>query len=538
MKILNHPYFLALTGGLLLYLAWPTMPLTPLIFIAFVPFLLIEKGFRMQAAGHGKYGNSFFFVSYAMLVCWNGLTLWWICYASDWGGVFIILSNALLQMLPLLVFHAARKKLSKYASYAYLIICWLAFERFHNDWQLAMPWLTLGNGLAMQPEWIQWYSVTGAAGGTVWVWVVNILIFEAMELSLGGKSHKQWLLPVVAITAPILLSFWMLQLERGKENKECPTIEVVVVQPNIDPYNEKFEANTLQLQLEKMVDLAEKAVTPKTKYVVFPETAIPMGLMIEEINTDESIAYLRQFLKKHPQLKLITGASLFTKYKYKATATAHPIGTTGEYYDSYNSALQLDSSRKFLVYHKSKLVPGVESMPYVTQFSFLEKFAINMGGTVGSLGVQNKRSVFFNDEKMGVAPVICYESIFGDYVTEYVRLGANFIFIVTNDGWWQDTDGHRQHLAYARLRAIETRRAIARSANTGISCFIYPDGSTYQNTPWWKEAAIRMNIPYRNDLTFFVRHGDIVGWLSQWLALGCLIFLFIINRIKRRESVQ
>jgi len=107
-------------------------------------------------------------------------------------------------------------------------------------------------------------------------------------------------------------------------------------------------------------------------------------------------------------------------------------------------------------YHKSKLVPGVERMPFPTLFKPLESLAINLGGTMGSLGIQNERTVFYShNKKARIAPVICYESAYSDFVSDYVENGANLIFIITNDGWWENTPGHRQHLAYSRLRAIE-----------------------------------------------------------------------------------
>src|SRR5574343_444659 len=71
-----------------------------------------------------------------------------------------------------------------------------------------------------------------------------------------------------------------------------------------------------------------------------------------------------------------------------------------------------------------------------------------------------------------LAPAVCYESVYGDFMAKYIRSGAEVICIITNDGWWGNTPGHRQHLAYAKLRAIETRKQIIRSANTGISCFV------------------------------------------------------------------
>lgn len=127
-----------------------------------------------------------------------------------------------------------------------------------------------------------------------------------------------------------------------------------------------------------------------------------------------------------------------------------------------------------------------------------------------------------------MAPVVCYESIFGEYVGDYINNGANLIFIITNDGWWRDTPGYKQHLAYARLRAIETRRQIARSANTGISCVVDELGNLHAEQPWWKEGYIMANLTPNNQKTFFVRFGDVLSKLASLitvLLIGYSIFL-------------
>ncbi|MBL7922865.1 MAG: apolipoprotein N-acyltransferase, partial [Bacteroidia bacterium] len=153
---------------------------------------------------------------------------------------------------------------------------------------------------------------------------------------------------------------------------------------------------------------------------------------------------------------------------------------------------------------------------------------IDLGGTTGSLGVQEWPTVFSGDSVMA-APVICYESVYGDYVGEYVRRGANLICIMTNDGWWSDTPGYRQHCQYARLRAIEHRRSIARSANTGTSCFIDQKGQISQATSWWVPAAIKQVLNYNNTLSFYSRHGDLLGKS----AYGCAAFLLSITLLTR-----
>ena len=220
---------------------------------------------------------------------------------------------------------------------------------------------------------------------------------------------------------------------------------------------------------------------------------------------------------------MVTGISAYKYYETKPTVTARRFSDGSGYYDSYNSAVQLDSTNKYQLYHKSKLVIGVESVPYPAIFHYMEPLLVKFGGISVSLGSQKKRNVFFADDSTGVAPVICYESVFGEYCNEYVHRGANFIFIVTNDGWWGNSAGHIQHEHYAVLRAIETRRCIARSANTGTSCFINSRGDISDETVYWKPAVIKATLPVLGKETFYVKHGDYIAHFA--LILSALIYI-------------
>ncbi len=156
----------------------------------------------------------------------------------------------------------------------------------------------------------------------------------------------------------------------------------------------------------------------------------------------------------------------------------------GVWVNSYNSALQIIPNQEVEVYHKAKLVPGVEIFPYIRYLKpILGDAMLDFGGANSSLGIDKEEKVFsnrFNKAKM--APIICYESIYGEYVTDYVKNGANLLAIMTNDSWWDNTEGHKQLLSYARLRAIETRREIVRAANSGILSHINARGDILQDT--------------------------------------------------------
>ncbi len=515
-------YLLTLLSAVLLSVAWPANGFSFLIFIAFVPLLRVEYHFYKKpgSSWHNVLGHS-----YITFLVWNLLTTYWVWNSSEVGGVLAFSLNSLFMAMVFTLFHIIHKRLGDTMGYAALICFWIGYEYLHQDWDLSWTWLILGNVFSENWKAIQWYEYTGVFGGTLWVWLLNILIFYRFRntvhlMKVKVDYTKKQIAGIVALlVVPMLVS---LAIYYSYVEKIDP-INVVAVQPNIDPYNEKFDGMTASEQLNKMLGLAEQKVTPKTQYLVGPETALVEGIVENNIEDFQSIHTIREYLKGHPQLKVVIGISSYREYSETEPRpnTAHHASNRNIYYDSYNTASQIDTSHIIQLYHKSKLVPGVEKMPFGDLLKPLQDLAFSLGGMSGSLGLQDDREVFTSpgDTNLKIAPVVCYESIYGEYVGEYVRNGADVIFIITNDGWWGDTPGYKQHCSYARLRAIEHRRSIARSANTGISCFIDQRGETTQTTPYWKEAVISADINQNHDFTFYTLHGDYIARAALVLSL-------------------
>jgi apolipoprotein N-acyltransferase len=204
------------------------------------------------------------------------------------------------------------------------------------------------------------------------------------------------------------------------------------------------------------------------------------------------------------------------------------------YVDAFNAATLIENSGKIQFYHKSKLVPGVEQLPFKESLAFMKPLFAKFGGTTGGYGRQEEASVFYSQSGIGAAPIICYESIWGAYVGDFVKQGAQFIAVITNDGWWGNTSGKDQHLAYAKLSAIESRRWVVRSANTGISGFINQKGDIVRKTKWWTADAINQEINLNEELTFYVKAGDYIAYLASFgsLLFGGLILLRLRGRVE------
>ena len=245
----------------------------------------------------------------------------------------------------------------------------------------------------------------------------------------------------------------------------------------------------------------------------------------------------RKLIDSFPKLRVVTGILMSKLYLEgdELSVTARKLPGEG-YYDNYNAAMQLDSSEKISLHRKSKLVLGVEKLPFIQYLPWMKNLAINLGGSSGGYGTQKVPSVFFNSqEEKGIAPIICYESIYGEYMNQYALQGASLYAIITNDGWWANTPGYHQHLAYARLRAVEARRDLVRSANTGISAIINKKGEIISHTEWWEQAVLKGNVQHNDELTFYVRYGDYLGRIAAFIA-PLLLLLTLVRKLNKTQQ--
>ena len=525
---------LATLSGVLLGLGFPPLPFTFLMFVAFVPLLLVEDRISKKNSGSAKW--EVFKFSYHTFVLYNILTTYWVANTSFGPSFVAIFLNAFFMTIPFVLFHQTKKVMKKNLAYLSFVVYWITFEFLHLRWEISWTWLNIGNSFAQTPKWIQWYEYTGVFGGALWILVANVLVFLLLEniesVSKFGESLKEkknrWAMGrfVVWIIIPICISIVMyLNYE-----EQGDTIEVVAIQPNFDPHYEKFTVPE-PAQLNRFIELSQNEVTDSTDYLVFPETSFGR-LSVNQLEAGRSIQALKNFINRFDHLKIITGVAA---QKVLADGEAHTRTTrtstrpNGEqvFWESYNAAIQIEKgSEDIPIYYKSKLVPGAEFLPYHKALFFLKPLADKLGGTLEGYGAQPDREVFYANG-VGVGPAICYESVYGEYAAGYVRNGAQTIFIVTNDGWWDKTAGFQQHLLFARLRAIETRRSIARSANIGTTAFINQRGDIQQPTEYGKAAAIKSNIHLNNEITFYTKYGDLIGRVALFTTLLLLLNTFV-----------
>jgi apolipoprotein N-acyltransferase len=522
--------------ALLFWLAWEPMPFTPLVFIAFVPFFYLAEWGRSTSKGKN------FGVLFLALMLWNISTTWWVWFASDVGAIAMLILNSLLMYLPFgLSRWLQRKKWFRWDAKWLFIAVWLLYEYGHHRWDLSWPWLTLGNAFSGMPWYVQWYELTGTLGGTALILSVNILVYQALHrdpLNVNRSLMMRFRLPVALVLLFGLLSVVLGQLASDfvdqKKSKLKQPYRVVAIQPNYDPYDEKFVLDPMQMvrDMAKTSDSAGPA-----DCILWPETSLVGNIDVGSPAQDQQVSFLMHHWQKnatadvesardssqdHPRNaqppSMLIGSNMIHWYtwmgKGKPDVAARQSSNPEYWYTLHNSALwirpvdgslfsgnnpsvqggerqRIDNGTNIngdiQFYHKSKLVPGTEQLPFVTVLPFLERLAISLdeNSASGTLG-KNATATALGKGNSKVAPIICYESIYGDYVSEYVKDGASWLAVITNDAWWNNTPGHKQHFSYAKLRAIEQRKWVVRSANTGISGFIDPLGRTTMRSGWYQ----------------------------------------------------
>ena len=497
--------------------------------VAFVPLLLAEY----IAAGAGI--KHFWRWHYPVFVLWNAFTTFWVCNATVGGGIFAVLANALQMSLVFGLFRLGRKRLTGALPYIFLAAAWLAWEHWYlASAEISWPWLVLGNAFATSIKDVQWYSVTGTLGGSLWVWCANLGIFGLIvslaegrwsKFTAVGRAAASGALALV-LTGPLLCSAIMYH---SYEERCEGTVDVLIGQPNLDPYK-KFTSMRQDDQNELLLGLMEAQLQDNpAELLIAPET-FTGDVWLNNIAMSPTVHRFKGFLQDYPATDFLFGASTNEFFGTRSAPGLLSFKYGDGWRVAHNSAIMLAPDGRTEVFHKSKLVVGTELTPYPKFFVPLDNWLsgiLGVGGLMARDVGQDEISALHMSDGTALGCAVCYESVYGEYCTGYVKKGARFMTVITNDSWWGNTPGYRQHLSYSCLRALELRRDLARCGNSGISCFINQKGEILQQGPWWEEATLRGKVNLNSRTSFFVRHGDIVGRVSVLVFLLMLALLIV-----------
>jgi apolipoprotein N-acyltransferase len=528
-KTLRNPLITSLLAAIFISLAWFSGVFFWALFVGFGLFIhsancLIEEKAK---------GIKYFGVLYVGFWLWNFLCTWWIFHATLGGMIMAVFANAALMTIPFFIYRFFKRKSTLNFAFISLVITWLTYEFIHHNWSLSWPWLTLGNALARVYPLIQWYEFTGTAGGSLWILILAIVCLKWAYL----KDNKLIMNGLILFFAPIILSLGLFfyTSKQVKENQKFS--EVCVVQPNINTYTQKDGDGELFIPYDEQIaiclNLAKQKLTPNTEFLVLPETAINGSIRESFFKETAQYQLIKEFLKSYPKLTIVAGLDSYDLCPDQKNPTQYASESPYVgFYEPYNAAVVMTTDTT-MIYHKNKFVPGAEQVP----FPFLMKpIELILGGVgFGHFFGQENQISYQGKSGVKVAPSICYESIFGEHIAEFVQNDAQLLFIITNDDWWHDTEGHRHHFEYARLRSIETRMAIARSANTGFSGFIDACGRDSQKTNYRQEACLleKIHLPLKGE-TLYVKLGDYVGRIASFLSVIALVFMVYLKIIKKK----
>lgn len=492
--------------------------------------------------------------AYTAFIIWNLGTCYWLMMtafgANNWqevltylmAGLVANIVNPFLMTIPIYLYTQVKKTRWAWVSPLALVSFWLTFEWLHLNWDLSWSWITLGHSFTMFPAAIQYIEFTGVLGISAQILIVNVLLYLAIKKWDGRTEATDSKLPAilsllaagVIVLLPFVFRPLILQPDRAVF-QAVDSLTVRVVQPNIDPYD-KSKTYAFSRQIDIMDSLAGAPGIDTIDLVVMPETAIPKGMYRECLRDErliqplwqrvylDNLSLLSGFIefRLYPKTVLPVPIHSYPLYNDRipgrcATFPAEEIDTA--YIDQCNAAFLLRVDTVPQTFQKAKLVPMVERMPFLNVLSFLKDWTPALGGSVGGYGYPDSVQNLVLHTQDKIASLICYESEYGDYVRQFVLKGARMLTIITNDGWWGESSGHIQHARFATLRAIETRRTVARSANTGISLFTDNLGYLHQQTTWWTRVFEDRRLPLYDAETFYVRHGDYLGRYAGYLSL-------------------
>jgi apolipoprotein N-acyltransferase len=534
-----YAWILSIVSGILLGFSYPPSPLYSLAYVAFIPFLVV---FTHETSYLKFFGKTYLFLSVLHII-----TLYWtggfVVGKDMWmmiAGAAVLIVHPFFFLPSIMTSFWIKKKMGLIYGLVAFALFWISFEYWHSMGEYSFPWITIGNSQAYDLYRIQMIEYTSIYGISIILLAFNILAFVTLwNFSTGRWSFKS---KYFRLTIGVLLALYLLPLMYGKirmntfDKEEKDGISVGVVQLNFDPwekwgssYSDKLVSYTDQVKGH----LKETGSILKSKVdlVIWPETAIPIHILLPRFH-----ALLQDVTGSVDTLGVPIFTGLPTAEYFdsaKAPVTATQIGHSNLFVESYNSTILFQPHQLGPIHNKSILVPFAERIPYAEMFRFLiEPLKWNVG--ISSWGKGNDTLVYSFPVKDGLnvkfSGMICYESAYPNYVRNFVKKGAEFLTIITNDSWWGNTSGAYQHAAFASLRAVETRRWIVQCANGGISLFVDPTGRRVQETKLYSQANLVGQIKPRTDKTFYVLHGDIVGFACLTISLLYLIAILLARK--------
>ena len=500
----------AILSGFLLTLSFPLPGIHWLAWIALVPLVFSTRKL--------SFNSSFRLGFIAGLAHYLTLLYWLVGTMQTYGSLPLYLSLPVLFLLAAylalymglfsgILFRVSKKPI---AAFAIAPVLWVSLEYIRSLLFSGFPWELAGYSQYKNLIMIQISDLTGVYGVSFVIVVVNMTALVFLLWLTKKKWHGQTISGKIAVTALMALVLIAgLTFCYGKQRlitvkkkiSAAPVCKVAIVQGNIEQgikWNPAYQVSSVQ----KYLNLSSLARSANPDLMVWPETSAPFYFLYDKKLTSLLKNGIHNF-----ESNFLIGAPSFIIKKNRMIDyfnSAYLVGPDGEVYGKYN---------------KAHLVPFGEYIP-------LKRFLPFIGKMVEGIGdfVPGQKGAVIRQGEPALGILICYEVIFTDLAREMVKNNADLLINITNDAWYGRSSAPYQHFSMAVFRAVENRRSLARSANTGISGFIDPAGRILEQTDIFKEAVITYSLPVIRQKTIYTRFGD-------WFAITCILITTILFRL-------
>lgn len=484
---------LVVFSGLLLGLSFPPFPVPFAAWFALVPLMQVWS-MRRSARAAFVDGYTTFLITFAVAFQWP---LFHEMASTAWLSLPGLLIVPMWMAVPVGLSVPFKNRLGPTAGAATFAALFLLMEFALRRGPLAFPWSLLGHSQAELFPVNQLASIGGVPGLSLFVLLINISLHLLLEAFLhrkeifSGQSRQSALLhPAVAALCALLL------LSSRSMPDAAPVLRVGIVQPAMA--SEHWANVRDDARVDSLLQLTAR-LPRGLDLVLWPETALPPG--------ERSRARLQRW-SDSTGTPLLTGA----------------IGAAGRG-QFYNAAHLFRPNRVLQTYRKERLVPFAERVPFEGTFPWIDRLAIPSGGVAGYLPGEDNELLDLGGVRFG--PMICFESLFDDAGRAYARADAAMLVVLTQDGWWGNSFGYRQHAAFNRLRAIETGLPLVQASVSGVSGLITPSGRFSRRIGWMEKAAFVVDVPARKKNTLFVQLGDWVTILAALVTFAATAVLAV-----------
>lgn len=513
----------------MLYFAWPNNGIFPLLFVGFIPLLFALKTLSKSNTTF-IYGKAFGLIFLTFFV-WSSFSLIWLYRTAIDSHFLTATLTAFNYSLFLAFFPFIYKKTGKYYALIYFASALLLVDWISQVFLLATPYFNLGLGLGQSPWLIQHYTWIGIEGGSLWIILTNILLFNLIsekKYTLKALSPLAFLVLVMPISSIIIY-----QLPNDDNSKESI---ITLHHTNMDPSTSKtFEDPTSVI--DELFESTFNNLTEIPDVVVWPETVIIRLGWLHKIEREPVILRLKTKLKDFPNTIVVFGAIGFSEAKNKAIdskyATYVPEGNY--YYNTHNVAVTVSANSRTLIKSKEKFIPFHERIPYINTLPFLTNLVSAVGTRAMFTPFKGGNPITTDFKGNNYESVLCYESLFALYMAKKSTKKIGAFIVHANEHWLKDQAGSEQYLYENVAIAVQGGKPLLRSSNSGVSAIINQKGDIISPIIGRVNKNITSKISLNYNTTLYSKIAGVFyagGGISSFLIL----FLSIIKKSSKTIS--